>query len=341
MCRWSLSRLWLDVRRIDEAQLASPQTPMEALRPYYDGLDIDLPRLPDGASEVPTQVTRIAFGSCLNPKRPAPILDAFAATRPDLVVMMGDNVYGDVRYGDATLPELRAAYAALAELDAFQAVNEAAPILAIWDDHDYGVNDGGGEFAMKEFAEAIFLEFWRTPEEDPRRARPGLYSSHMFGPSERSVHVIMLDTRFFRSPLTRGPDGFERDMDTVKTMLGEAQWAWLEETLQTPATLTVIVSSIQIIAEGHPYEKWINLPHERERLLNLIREHAAGDVVLASGDRHRAGLYSVDIGDERAIYELTSSSLNLPSSLDEEPGPNRLGDTYGDVNFGLLDIDWE
>ena len=47
----------------------------------------------------------------------------------------------------------------------------------------------------------------------------------------------------------------------------------------------LIASSIQVVAEDHGWEKWMNLPHERERLYRLIRETGAEGMVFLSGDR--------------------------------------------------------
>ena len=58
-------------------------------------------------------------------------------------------------------------------------------------------------------------------------------------------------------------------------MLGAAQWAWLRAQLLQPAELRLIVSSVQVLAEGHGWEGWDNLPLERTKLLGLIDETAA------------------------------------------------------------------
>ena len=114
---------------------------------------------------------RITFGSCANQRSPMPILRALAVRQPDLFVMLGDNVYGDADAGDATLPELRAAYAALAQHPDFRPLAAAVPVLPVWDDHDYADNDGGGSFPFKQEAELLFgvlLEY--------RSTRPARYA---------------------------------------------------------------------------------------------------------------------------------------------------------------------
>ena len=44
----------------------------------------------------PKPVTKIAFGSCVDQDKPVPIFDTMAATKPDLLLLMGDNMYADL-----------------------------------------------------------------------------------------------------------------------------------------------------------------------------------------------------------------------------------------------------
>lgn len=328
-----------------------PRTAVEALEPYYDQLEYD----PPIASPTPpmpgadTALTSIAFGSCNTAEREIPILNTIAAEDHDLFMYIGDNVYGDVYSYDASMPELREAYHQLAARPEFQALRARFPMLATWDDHDYGMNDTGGRFAFKGFAEELFLDFWGAGEDDVRRSRDGVYDAHVFGPEGRRVQIILLDTRYFRSDLTptpdRGAEGMERYVpseDPEQTMLGAAQWAWLEEQLRAPADVRLVVSSIQVHADGHGWEAWRTLPLERERLYDLIAETGANGVVLVSGDRHSSGLYVREDVVGYPLYEITSSSLNM-SFRDEnnEPGPHRIGDMYAPVNYGVVALDWQ
>lgn len=87
------------------------------------------------------------------------------------------------------------------------------------------------EFSHKAVAKEEFLRFWQVPSNDVRRTRDGIYMSQIIGPPGRSVQIILLDVRWFRSPLKitdqRGAPGKERylpDPDPAKTMLGDTQW---------------------------------------------------------------------------------------------------------------------
>jgi alkaline phosphatase D len=290
-------------------------------------------------------VTRIAFGSCAHQDKPQPIWDAVLDYRPELFIFAGDNVYGDLTPGAPT--PLVEAYAKAATIPGYSAVRQQVPVLAVWDDHDYGGNDAGGDFRYRDEAKALFLDFWQIAADDPRRSREGIYHAETFGPEGMRLQVILLDTRSFRSPLIptdqHGAPGKERyvpDPDPAKTMLGAAQWAWLRDQLEQPADLRLIVSSIQVLAEGHGWERWGNLPRERERLFELIVETGAREVIFLSGDRHVGGIYHRPAAEPYGLYELTSSGLNMTYAAATEAGPLRLGAVYGAANFGSIDIDW-
>ena len=97
---------------------------------------------------------------------------------------------------------------------------------------------------------------------DPRRTRDGLYHAQALTAGARRVQIIGLDLRWFRSPWQptdeRGAAGKERylpDADPAKTMLGEAQWRWLDAQLRAPADVRLLISSIQCVVEGHGWER--------------------------------------------------------------------------------------
>lgn len=297
-----------------------------------------------GATELlpETVLRRIAFGSCADQNQPQPFWSPILAFEPQLFLMIGDNVYGDVSSG--ALTELRAAYDRLAGIDGFKRLRAEVPVLATWDDHDYGANDAGADFPYRAGVTRLFREFWGVPAID----RDGIYDAHIFGPPGRRLQVILLDTRSFRSGLKptnqRGAPGKERylpDPDPAKTMLGTAQWGWLDQQLRQPADLRLIVSSIQVLAEGHGYERWGNLPTERQRLIELIGATRTNGVVFLSGDRHIGALYRRTDGVPYPLHEITSSSLNRPVGTSSETGPHQVGAVYAKENFGVIEIDWQ
>lgn len=296
-----------------------------------------------GAGAAPLR--RIAIASCTDQTKPQPLWDTVLADRPDLMIFGGDNVYASGQPWSATA--LERAYAQQAAVPQFARLRAAVPHLAIWDDHDYGLGDGGAEFAHRSESKAAFLRFWQVPADDPRRGREGIQHAQVFGPPGQRVQVILLDTRWFRSRWkatdVRGAPGRERylpDDDPGKTMLGDAQWHWLARQLREPAELRLLVSGVQVLADGHGWERWGNFPRERQRLYRLIADTRAGGVVFLSGDRHFGALYRETGGTPYPLYELTSSGVTHTWRGASEAGPNRLGEPYDDLHYGIVDIDW-
>jgi alkaline phosphatase D len=335
----------------------APQSAEEALEAYYRALPDDYyPEAPPGLP-LPSSdqaISRILVGSCLDEEKgDNETLRSVAATPADLFLMIGDNVYGDsdgdaYRTGDADLTELRESFSDLAARPDFQAVRKAHPMMVAWDDHDYGLNDGGKHFAFRRLSERIHERFWGLANKDVG-AWPGTYYARSFGPEGKRTQIIMLDTRFFRSDLTDTDDasvkGKERYMpssDPNQDMLGNDQWTWLENELQKPADLRLIVSSIQVMSDAHGWEAWSRLPAERQRLYRLIRETGAQGVVFVSGDRHTGFLYKADDLLPYPVYELTASSFNKSyRDTTDEMDARQIGAVYPKENFGSLDINWD
>jgi alkaline phosphatase D len=287
---------------------------------------------------------RIAFGSCATQARPQPIWNSVVASRPELMLLLGDNIYADT----LDMNVMRAKYARFAAMPGFQLLRKTCPIFATWDDHDLGLNDAGGDYPKKDESQKIFLDFFGDQADSPRRHRPGVYDGKVYGPEGKRVQVIMMDTRYFRSALKRkvprnSSDPYEGNPDPKTTILGEDQWRWLGEQLRVPAEVRLLVSSIQVIAEDHSFEKWMNFPHERERLFKLIRESGAQGVIILSGDRHLAELSMMDAQLGYPIYDITASGFNQASRTWRtfETNRHRVATMNWGDNFGLVTIDWD
>jgi len=191
-------------------------------------------------------LTTIAFGSCSDQKRPQPLWDDIVAQKPDLWIWLGDNIYGDSQNMDT----LRAKYNLQKSNPVYQQLRQSTPIIGVWDDHDYGVDDGGKEYPMREESQQVMLDFFDVPTDSPLRQQEGGYSVYTYGPKGKRVKVILLDGRYFRDPLKK--DGKANVPDPTGDVLGEAQWQWLEEQLNTSdADMHIIGSGIQVLPEEH------------------------------------------------------------------------------------------
>lgn len=300
---------------------------------------------------------RIAFGSCAKQDKPQPIWDAVVETKPQLFLFIGDNIYGDTE----DMAALKQKWDLLGAQPGYQKLKQTCPVLATWDDHDYGANDAGADYPKRRESQQLFQDFFDVPKDSPRRKQEGVYHAEVIGPPGQRVQIILLDARYFRSRLKTGfqpgepGDGFRGkyapNTDPSATVLGDVQWKWLEQQLKIPADVRVICSSYQFLPDEHGSEAWGNFPLERKRLLNLIRDTKAKGVVVISGDRHLAEIMRLApdaAGIGYPIYEVTSSSLNAPSGNFTKAGVRfaneinsyRIGLTYFDTNFGMIDIDW-
>jgi alkaline phosphatase D len=290
----------------------------------------------DTASPV---VSRIAFGSCNDQNAEQPLWTPIRKSDPDLWVWLGDNIYADTE----DMQKMQADYRRQKQTPGYAALREQTRVVGTWDDHDYGVNDGDRTYPRRDSSQTLFLDFLGVPDDDPRRARDGVYSAHTYGPPGRRVKVILLDTRYHKDPLdyVGSPDRlYAADPDAG--LLGEAQWAWLENELTTgDAQVYVIGTSIQAIGAEHRWEKWADVPTERQRLLETIRRSQAPGVVLISGDRHRGELSRHDDAVGYPLYELTSSGMTHATPAPGETNQHRIGDLVEVLHFGLLTIDFD
>jgi alkaline phosphatase D len=288
----------------------------------------------------------IAFGSCGHQDDPQPVLRRAVEKNPDLFIYLGDNIYSDTYSMDT----LRKNYRRLAAKPEFKRLKASTKILATWDDHDYGWNDSGRHYPYKAESKKIFLDFFGVPDPEILQ-HEGIYYSQMFTVNNKKLQIIFPDMRTFRDKILpyngnrKGDPRFNYELDyspyetTDSTMLGEAQWAWLEKQLAIPADLRIIASSTQFGITHNGYEAWANFPHEQKRMLELIRKTRANGVMFLSGDVHYAEISKLNTEGLYPIYDVTSSGITSTWDF-ATPNDNRIDGPVMENHFGLLKIDW-
>lgn len=330
---------------VSPAKVAPPKSAPSGLALVPRGIDF---------GKVPEVVT---FGSCANQDEPQPIWNTIAGHNPDLFIFMGDNIYSS----SAKQKPAAEQYKKLSKIPEYRAFREKVPIMATWDDHDYGQGDGGADNPEKEAYKREFLRHFPYVKDSISWNQGGIYHVKYIGgditekkrrrkitKKQPLLQVIVLDTRYFRSPLKPSAtpeDPLKRyepwpESDKTKTILGEEQWAWLEEQLKRPADLRFIVSSIQVIANDPTFEKWGNFPAERQRLFELLKSTGVRNAVILSGDRHRGAIAKYDIKGLGPIFDITSSAINV-TRTEPESDPNYIGPVVLKDNFGVARIDWK
>ena len=271
----------------------------------------------------------IAFGSCNKHLFPQDYWTIIAKQKPDLWIWLGDIVYADTDNETA----LFNAYNTLFSNVFYQNFIRNTPVTGIWDDHDYGKNDGGKDFKFKHTSRKLFLNFLN--DSSSARNRVGIYRNFTLGADvNKSIELILLDTRFFK-------DNPEKNNSNLQ-ILGAKQWAWLEETLQkSESPFVLICSGIQVLSNEQPFETWGQFPNEREKLLNLLAKYPHKTILILSGDRHISEFSRIE-NQGKSIVDFTSSGLTHSyDNFTSEKNPYRVQEVYKGKSFGSLQIDWE
>ena len=310
-----------------------------------------------------TEINSFAFGSCYNLKKSISkytIFNVIDKHKPDVFMWLGDAAY--VRYAKESRWKIVRKYKYFFNVfDKFNKTkvlrqynntkyspdyynfNKKTPVIGVWDDNDYGQNDGNKYFPYKEQMKEIFLDFLDEPKDSHRRQpNKAIYTTYSFGDkkSYKSIRVILLDVRYEKSAW----------VDKDRDMLGEEQWKWFEEVLtKANETFILIASGTQILPFDRLFsEAW--LPEGRTRLFNLLRKVKKNGVLLLTGDIHNAQILRTpcvipEIG--YPLYEITSSGLghyckpNCDLIIDHIlPSYYKYTPTINYYNYAQLDFDW-
>lgn len=277
----------------------------------------------------------IAFGSCNDVKNPNLLWDDIVAKKPDVWIWLGDNIYGN----EKDLTVFTKNYAKLLEDSGYQRLKHMTQIEGIWDDGDYGPNNGGSNYIYKDSTKNMLLQFLGVDQQDVRRKRGGVYYSKTIQQNELSIKIMFLDTRYFRDTLIYQKDSIVPN--AMGDMLGEDQWNWLAHELKNNTSdVTIIASGIQVLATGHRFEKWSNFPSSKQKLFALLQQHPPKKLFFISGDRHVGEISKTTIaGLTYPAIDVTSSSLTNPWSKPRvEFNTMRVGQLVYPINFGLIRI---
>jgi alkaline phosphatase D len=227
----------------------------------------------------------------------------------------------------------------------YRAFREKIPFLTTWNDQDYGQHNGGADFAGKDASKKEFLRNWTYIRDSIAMGQTGIYHAKIIGPKKKQVQFIMLDTRSFRSPLTQKENeanstvAITPNTDPKATILGEDQWAWLEDQLKRPAEVRFIVTSIPLIATEHGVEKWSNFPKDRQRFFDLLKRMHTRNVIVLSGNRRQGSIAKTGLKDWGTLYDVTASPISEPAESTEVDSSFE-GKSFNIENFGLAQIDW-
>lgn len=285
-----------------------------------------------------TQNFNFLLGSCLlletglprifYPGFKAFILNRMKDKNADFMLWMGDNVYllwKDHKNYNNMFKRNMKMRSRFKKLNRFLA-NQ--PNVAGWDDHDFGPNNAGSDWHLKDTSLKIFKGFW--PNTYPENQ--ALYGNY-FKYSYYDADFFVTDNRYFKAP----------HADTAGSFLGETQILWLKQQLQTSqATFKFIVIGSQVISEKRFGEKYIDYDRERRDLLDFIADNNIKGTMFLTGDMHFSELCKKD-WNGYPMYDYTCSSLTsvpLPVRLVglnknplRIPGTKKLGHNFGRISI--------
>ena len=274
---------------------------------------------------VGAQSFRVALSSCARVGSNGRVFDAIAASDPLLYLEMGDIHYANI--GVNSPGAFRRAYERLLTEPGQAALYRQVPIAYVWDDHDYGPNDGDSTSPSRPAARQVYREIVPDSGVEPRDAP--INQAFTVG----RVRFVMTDNRSER---------------TDDSMLGERQLAWLvgelTESSRTHA-LVVWVNPVPWIAEAREGgDNWSGFAEERTEIADAIAAAGVDNLMMVSGDAHMIALddgsnsdYSTSGGASFPVFH--AAALDRPGSV--KGGPYSDGAFGGAGQFGLLDIDDE
>ena len=273
------------------------------------------------------QQTEVSFavGSCAELSTPEreEIFTSILAKKPEFFFWLGDNTYyKSSEWNDSTL--MAEAWKRRHASPPLAAMMSAIPQRAIWDDHDYGPNDGDSTYSLRETSAKIFSSVWKDT--------PFNYAQyHDLRWVERKGDVVWigLDDRTHR-----GPVGTQ--------VLGNGQLDWLSSVLEEHADARVIFVAVgsQVLNLSPSFENLIRYPNERLDLLDRCAT-AKSQVVFLTGDRHHGEIEELTYRGVRFI-EICSSPLTSkvfpPRSPETEQNTTIVGKPISEAHFTCVNV---
>jgi alkaline phosphatase D len=209
------------------------------------------------------------------------------------------------------------------------------PHYAIWDDHDFGPNDMGREYALKEESRKVFSSFWANPSYGENGQ--GIYTRISHG----DVDIFMLDDRTWRSS-DRLPDSVDGKPNPLKKMFGDQQMEWLKNALAgSGATFKIIATGSQVLNPRSPFDCFRKFPVEYHDLMQFIKSQKISGVLFLTGDRHHSEVIRVDGITDYPLYDITVSPLTAGTHVfgrDEQNNPYRVAGVDQKQNYGRVSL---
>ena len=208
---------------------------------------------------------------------------------------------------------------------------KAMPQYGMWDDHDYGPNNIGKSYFLKDASRRVFMNYFCNPSYGENGQ--GVYSMISWA----DVDVFMTDGRWWRSE-DRVKDSVDGKPNPEKRMLGKEQMDWLKNSLlYSYATFKIIAVGSQVLNPVSPFDGWWDFPVEYQELMNFLKENKINGVLFVTGDRHHSEIIKVDRPGTYPLYDITVSPLTSGThtfSGPEKNNPYRIFGLDEKQNYG-------
>ncbi len=239
--------------------------------------------------------------------------------RPDAIFTIGDNVYTDIVNGQYIGGESRPSrilqryFESRQRVDLFKMVH-LIPNFSIWDDHDYGVDNGDRFFQYKKQSLDIFSAFNPHARINSFTSGPGV--SFIWKKSGQTF--AFLDARYFR----------DNEQNGKFSHLGKEQFFWLMKNISGDKGPLWLIKGDQFFGGYHPFESFERQnPEGLHFLLDNLR-HTKKQVFFISGDRHLAEIIQTpqNIYTKKS-FEFTTSGIHsivFKGTFKKYPNPNQV-----------------
>ncbi|HUR66961.1 MAG TPA: alkaline phosphatase D family protein [Chitinophagaceae bacterium] len=208
---------------------------------------------------------------------------------------------------------------------------KAMPHVAIWDDHDYGPNDIGKNYILKEASRKVFNSYFCNASAGEKGE--GIYTMQSWGDAD----IFMTDDRWWRSA-DKMKDSINGFPNPEKEMLGRQQMEWLKNSLlYSSAVFKIIVVGSQVLNPVSPFDCWWNYPAEYNEMMDFLKENKITGVVFLTGDRHHSEIIKVDRPGTYPLYDITVSPLTSGTHSfggPEKNNPYRIVGIDEEQNYG-------
>lgn len=205
--------------------------------------------------------------------------------------------------------------------------------VGIWDDHDYGPNNMGGHYVLKETSRDVFNSYFCNPSAGENGE--GIYTMFSWGDAD----FFLTDDRWWRSPDSM-KDSVDGKPNPDKRMLGKKQMEWLKNSLlYSFATFKFVVVGSQVLNPVSPYDKWKDFSAEYGELMDFLREYNINGVVFLTGDRHHSEIIKVERPGTYPLYDITVSPLTSSThrfGAAEQTNPYRVFGLDQKQNYGRI-----